>query len=506
MGFMEMMEKNQKSYTENGAVGFSTTGHKLVDLNFAVPSFRNGIDKDLFELALKQDERLTLKWLLYLRDVRQGIGERKSFRDFVVYLVQVDEETALRFISCCPFEEYGRWDDYIDIYFRLDSKLIRKAIANKIVRQFKEDMANFHEGKPVSLLIKWLPSCNASSLETKKKAKEMMHVLGIEKEKNYRKILSAVRKHLDIVEKKMSANEWNEINYEHVPSKANLNYASAFFKHDEERRKKYLESLKKGEAKINAEALFLHDIVNKYMMDCWCVAAYNETLEQMWKAQEKVDGFKDTVVVRDGSFSMTYRIGDSAVRALTVANAITLYCAENNSGEFKDKFITFSSKAKIVDVGTKKTLRDKLLRLEKENDCSNTNIENVFNLILDTAVRSGISNEDMPKTVLIISDMEYDCVAPYQGKGADVKEAALFEVIAKRFEEADYELPKLVFWNVNSRTNTIPLQQNKNGVILLSGFSKNLMSMVMSSQLDPYKALVQELEKPRYSVVDSIYE
>ena len=274
MGFMEKLEKNQKSCTENGAVGYRTTGHKLVDLNFAIPSFRDGIDAELFEQALAQDERLTLEWLLYLRDIRNGVGERKSFRDFVIHLVQVDEELALKFVSCCPFDEYGRWDDYVDIYFRLSSRLVRKEIAGRIVKQFNQDMTNFHEGKPVSLLMKWFPSINASSSETRKKAKEMIRVLGIQTEKQYRKILSAVRKYLDIVEKKMSSNEWNEINYEHVPSKANLNYASAFFRHDGERRKKYLESLEKGEAKINAEALFLHDIVHKYKWHC---LKYDET-------------------------------------------------------------------------------------------------------------------------------------------------------------------------------------------------------------------------------------
>ena len=494
MSFIDKLEKNQKSFTENGAVGYSTTGHKLVDLNFAIPSFRDGIDCELFEESLAQDERLTLKWLLYLRDIRQGVGERKSFRDFVVHLAKANENLAIKFISCCPFEEYGRWDDYIDIYFNVDNKYIKNIIAEKIIQQFKEDISNFHNGKNVSLLMKWLPSINASSFVTRQKAKEVMRIFGIEKEKYYRKILSSVRKYIDVVERKMSANQWSDIDYEHVPSKANLNYADAFMKHDWVRRREYLDSLKNGESKINADALFLHDIVRKYRY-----SDYDETFEQMWKAQKKVEGFTDTIVVRDGSGSMCSSIGNSNVRALDIADAITLYCAENNSGSYKNKFITFSSKARLISLISKKTLYAKLNRLEKENDWSNTDIENVFNLILDTAIKNGTRQDELPKIVLIISDMEFDNI--------DVDDSeVLFEHIQRKFNDAGYDLPKLVFWNVNSRTNTIPLQQNKSGVILISGFSKNIMNMVMSSELDPYKALVKELEKPRYDVVDSIYE
>lgn len=502
MGFMEKLEENQKSYTENGAVGYKTTGHKIVDLNFAIPSFRTGIDKDLFELSLKQDEKLTLKWLLYLRDVRKGVGERKSFRDFVMHLVNVDKELAEDFLSVVPIEEYGRWDDYVYLLCNVKELSIRLIIFDKVRAQYFKDLANMNIGQSVSLLGKWLPSENSSSKETKHNAKFIRKLLDMDS-KTYRKNLSALRKHIDVVERKMSANDWKNIRYENVPSKANLIYSNAFFEHDTDRRKEYLESLKNGETKINAQALFLHDIVHKYSSN-WYVREYDETLEQMWKAQDKVNGFENTIVVRDGSGSMTCNIGNSGVTALDVANAITLYCAENNTGEFKNKFITFSARARLIDVSCKNSLLDKLELLRKNDDCSNTNIENVFNLILDTAIKNNMSQNEMPKTVLIISDMELDAATnDFRGNRVD---ATLFDSIAYKFETNGYKLPKLVFWNVNSRTNTIPLTQNENGVILISGFSKNLMNMVMSSELDPYKALVNELESERYSIVDKIYK
>lgn len=505
MGFIKAMEKNEKKLTENGAVGFATEGHKLVDLNFAIPSFRKQVNTALFEQALNEDKVLTLKWLLFLRDVRGGVGERKSFRDFMVYLAKAHEDIAVKLINEVDIAEYGRWDDILDIYFNVKSKKVQFAIRSKVIGQFIDDMKNYKEGKPISLLAKWMPSVNASSAETVKRG----HIIKKWFEfsaKEYRQVLSKLRKHIDIVERKMSANEWNKIDYSAVPSKANLNYGDAFMEHDEQRRSEYIESLKKGETKINAQAMFLHDIVHKYR-NGWNNNV-DETLEALWNAQDKVKGFENTLVVRDGSGSMTVGIDNkSNVSALEVASSISLYCAQNNSGEFKNKFITFSSRPQMVTVNSD-TLYGNLRIMNHYDDCSNTNIEATFDLILDTAVKNHMSQEDMPKTVLIISDMEFDSVASggyCWGERTPTVNKALFEIIGNRFKKKGYKLPKLVFWNVNSRTGTIPLTENEMGVVLLSGFSKNLMSMVMSSQLDPYKALVEQLNVPRYAVIDKVF-
>ena len=497
MNFMNALEKGQISRTENGAVGNLTTGSKLVDLNFKIPSFRNGIDKYAFIHALNEDKLLALKWLLYLRDVREGVGERKSFREFVVALVDYDLEIANTFIEGVDIAEYGRWDDYVDIAYRVQNDFIRNLILHKIDTQFAQDMQNMDDGKPVSLLAKWLPSANASSKETKGKAKMICRYLQFT-ERDYRRTLSELRAYIDVVERKMSANKWGEVNYEGVPSKANVLYKNAFSRHDEERRNEYLESLKSGNAKINANAMFLHDIVQAYHP-----YRVDDTLEEMWKAQKKCDGFENTLVVRDGSGSMMCSVGNSGVTALTVATAITLYCAENNSGEFHNKFITFGSRPKLCDISGLKTLRDKLDYSYSEADCSNTDIEKTFKLILDTAIENHMSQEDMPKSVLIVSDMEFDEAQNYY---VAKNNAHLFKSIQGDFEGHGYKMPKVIFWNVNSRTNTIPMTENDLGVILLSGFSKNLMQMVMSSKANPYEALVEQLNKPRYEIIDKIFK
>ena len=497
MNFMNALEKGQISRTENGAVGNLTTGSKLVDLNFKIPSFRNGIDKYAFIHALNEDKLLALKWLLYLRDVREGVGERKSFREFVVALVDYDLEIANTFIKGVDIAEYGRWDDYVDIAYKVQNDFIRNLILNKIDTQLAQDMHNMDDGKPVSLLAKWLPSVNASSKETKGKAKMVCRYLQFT-ERDYRRTLSELRAYIDVVERKMSANNWGEVNYEGVPSKANVLYKNAFSRHDEERRNEYLESLKSGNAKINANDMFLHDIVQAYHS-----FHVDDTLEEMWKAQKKCDGFENTLVVRDGSGSMTCSVGNSGVTALTVATAITLYCAENNSGEFHNKFITFGSRPKLCDISGLKTLREKLYYSYREADCSSTDIEKTFKLILNTAIENNIPQEDMPKTVLIVSDMEFNAAQGYYGERNN---SHLFKGIQRDFEGHGYKMPKLVFWNVNSRTNTIPITENENGVVLMGGFSKNLLQMAMSSETDPYKVLVAQLNKPRYEIIDKIFK
>ena len=508
MNFITELENNEKSYTENGSIGYTTTEHRLVDLNFKVPSYRDKIDSDLFDKALAEDKSLTLKWLLYLRDIRNGIGERKSFREFVKYLCNSHEDLAFKFISSVDIAEYGRYDDYVWLYVNINSSKIKNEIKDIIYDQIKTDIINMHEHNNVSLAAKWLPSENASSKETKIIARIVRKEIFNMTSKDYRKTLSSLRSYIDVVEVKMSNNEWEDIDYCKVPSKANLMYGTAFYKHDAERREEYLYNLRNGTTKINAQAMFLHDIVHKYSNKYdigwgWIKNdgyEVDDTLEALWNAQDKCNGFTNTLVVRDGSGSMYTCVPGSNVSAIDVTDALTLYCAENNEGQFHNKFITFSNRPKVIDVNGKDTLFDKLSFLREYDDCSNTNIEKVFKLILDTAVKAGMVQQDLPQTILIISDMEFDCQV--SGK----KDEVMFESFAKEYEANGYKLPKLVFWNVNSRTNTVPITKNDNGVILISGFSKNLMEMVMSSESDPYKALVKVLSTDRYSCVDKVFE
>lgn len=511
MGFMNNMKETLNngisniSYTENGAVGFSSTGKNILDLNFAVASLRTKPESEIemrYEKAYADDVLLALKWLFFARDVRGGLGEKRTPRTIFRYLAQTQPKIAKAIIPLIP--EYGRWDDMFAFF---GTELQNDAVV-EIVKQFNSDLLKRKNNKPISLLAKWMPSENASSKTTKKRARIIREVMGYSS-REYRKTLSDLRGYLKVVEKKMSSGEWKEINYEAVPSKANVLYRNAFLKHDEDRRRSYLESLAKGEAKINSSVNFPHDIVHAYSKGYrgWGIPTIkiDEALEALWKAlPDMVGENENTLVVRDGSGSMTTTIDSNArTTALDVSTALAVYFAERAGGEFKNKFITFSSRPKFIDLSKCKTLADKLRKCYAEDDCSNTNIEATFDLILDTAITHHLTQEDLPKNILIVSDMEFDGATSFGWNADKRRMKTLFETIEDKFKQHGYMMPRLVFWNVNSRTETIPVKENTLGVALVSGFSVNICKMVLSGELDPYKCLVSQLEVERYMPVEA---
>ena len=484
--------QNNVSVTENGMIGYKTTSHALLDFNFKVASYRNSLEQGVedFKEVLKEKDTYVLKYLMYLRDAREGVGERDLFRVCLKLFLEsnVENKDSIVDVIVKTTPEYGRFDD---LFVLFDTKY-EQVVVDFIRKQIRVDCLAYKNGEPISLLAKWLPSENASSKKTRKLARHLMGKLEIEPKK-YRQILSTLRSYLNVVEVKTCAGCWQEIDYNEVPSKANLKYQDAFLRHDETRRREFLSKALAGDesVKVNMGVAFPHEIVHKYGHRFG--RKYDQSLEAYWKNLKPCVGLQDTIVVRDGSGSMWSTIGNTSIHALEVSTALAIYCSQFLRGAFKDKFITFSSKAQLVDLSSCGSLDSKLRKTEDYDDCSNTNIENVFNLILNTAINNQMKQEDIPSTVLIISDMEFDCCANVEDN--------VFVNMSAKFKAHGYELPKLVFWNVNSRTMTIPCHFNSKGVLLISGFSQNVLSMVMNGKTDPYEALVEELSKERYSQV-----
>lgn len=489
------------SVTENGALGYRTSGKKLLDMNFNVTSFRNQSEQDIikkFSDVFYENKLLAIKWLFFASDVRGGLGERRLFRVCFKYLGQNHPELIKPILNLVPL--YNRWDNLLCL---LDSPLIDDVIS-LIKNQLEEDMRNMEENKPISLCAKWLPSANASSKESKKLARIIIHKLDIT-EKRYRKTLSKLRSYLNVVEILMSKREWSYIDYSIVPSRANLIYNQAFLRNDEQRRKEYLESLKKGETKINAGVLFPHDIVHQYFESHgWNekLKPKDDTLEQLWNAlPDFVNGASNTICVSDGSGSMTSTIGNSAINCLDVANALTIYFAEHSTGQFQDTYITFSQNPKIVSFSNAACLRDKIEIAMQNNEVANTNIEAVFDLILCTALNKKMKQEDLPQNILILSDMEFDyCVVDNTNQGTNFKR--LFEQLSQRYKNNGYKLPRLIFWNICSRTGTIPIRENELGVALISGFSPTIVNMILSNSTDPYECLLEQINQERYQPIE----
>ena len=516
MSFLKDMEAvlnedYNNSTTENGAVGYRTTGKALLDFNFKVASYRNKNGVEIVNDFMKvfyEDKLTAMKFLFFIRDREEGLGERRVFRVIIAELASVEPEIIKAIMPLVA--EYGRYDDLLELF----NTPLEKDVIELFKEQIDNDAKNFRNKKPVSLLAKWLPSINASEKQ-KVRAKKIIKQWGITEE-FYRKTLSKLRQYIDVTERKMCANEWDQIKYENVPSRANLNYNAAFLRHDEERRRAFLGQVEKGEKKIHAGKLYPHDIVHKYTdVYSWNRKLYplDTALEQLWKALPQKE-IANTLVVADGSGSMTSTIGKTNVTALDVANALAIYFAEHNKGEFNNTYITFSENPQLVRFNKADSLHDKIAKALAHNEVANTNIEKVFGLILKTAIDNKLSQEEMPKNILIISDMEFDeCAAITKdtndwgiGRIVNRPTKKLFKVIENEYNGYGYKLPKLIFWNVASRTGTIPMKENDLGVALVSGFSTNIAEMVMNDKLDPLEILLDKLNTPRYEKITKILQ
>lgn len=496
-----LQEQGNISVTENGALGYRTTGKELLDMNFAVASMRNMEAEQIVNRFVKvfyEDRRLAVKWLFYACDVREGMGERRLFRILLHYLAENHCDIAKAVLMLVP--EYSRWDN---LWCLLDTALADDVVAI-VEKQLEEDMRNCVENKPISLLAKWLPSVNASSVENRRLAHLLIKKLDMSNGE-YRKLLAQLRAYMKVIEVTMSKGEWEEIVYEHVPSRANLLYKDAFLRHDKERREAYLESLKKGETTIHSQVLFPQDIVHQYYNGLGWGARLktdvDDTLEELWKAlPDYVQGDSKTLCVVDGSGSMTRLISNTGVNCLQVAQALAIYFSERCDSKLRDKYMTFSMRPQLVNLSRGRNLREKLEIASAYTEVANTNIEAVFDLLLVTAVNAQLKQEQMPENILILSDMEFDSCARVGGDARP--DNRLFTQMTRKYSTYGYKLPRLVFWNIAGRTGTIPVKDNELGVALVSGFSPVIMKQVLSNSTDPFECLLEELNAERYDAVE----
>lgn len=489
----QILQTTPDSFTENGMAGFSSSGNPLLDINFRVSSYRNNPKQAVadFAKAFKFHPELAVRWLFYMRDCRGGLGERDTFRLLFNWLLcqNIDLESMLHLIDLVP--DYGRWDDFF--YKKQLPVKYSEEILTMLANQIGMDVVNMAKNEKVTLCAKWMPSINTSSKDTVKLAKLLANKLKLSP-KGYRKTLASLREYSKVVEHFISRNDWSSLDYSKVPSLASLKYARAFASKDTARYKAFLTEVEKGNATIHSSVTFPHDIVHhvRDSEDDDVSRAY----EQMWKSLPRSNTIS-ALVVADGSGSMeTNRLGNTNVKPLDVANALAIYFSEINYGPYKDKYITFSDRPQFVDFSKADTLYDKIQIAYEHDEVASTNIEAVFDLILKTAIQGNLTQADLPENILVISDMEFN-----QGVNVGPDEDLLFESIKKRFKNAHYSVPRLIFWNVCSRTNTIPIRENANGLVLVSGFSPNVVNMIMDNELDPFKALLNVLSSPRYASI-----
>lgn len=487
MSFMKELEKQTNlTYTENGAVALRSSGDDLVNLFSVLGALRPRDARDVeqkFMLAYAVNPVLATKMVFYARDVREGLGERRTGRIMLHSLAMKNPTLVKKNLSLIPF--YGRWDDV----FCLFDTPCEDAMIELVRDVLNADMRAVANGQNVSLLAKWMPSINTSSVETVKLAKRLAAKLGMT-DRTYRKTLSTLRKAIDIVERHISANEWENIYFAGVPSNAMNRYANAFNDKSAAFRK-YMEDLAAGKTKINAGVLYPYDITKK------CIFSYNantDVMQAQWNALPNyVDGEQNFLVVADVSGSMT----DCNYQPMATSVGLAIYFAERNHGMFANKYMTFSAEPRLITLKPGMSIADKVHYVMNTGVGYNTDLEAVFDAVLRAAVKSGCSQDEMPSSIIVITDMEID---DYSIRGGNV---TFLDEMANRFEDAGYKLPNLVFWNVNARHDTFHASFDDSRVQLVSGHSTSTFKLLMDSlNLTPYECMMKALNNPRYDMIE----
>jgi hypothetical protein len=441
----------------------------------------------LFMNAYNEDSNLAMKALFYLRDIRGGQGERKTFRTICKALADRYPQSIKK--NFAAIAEMGRWDDMLSF----EGTALQKDAYAFMEEQLTQDVIAMLHNKPVSLLGKWLPSENTSSKETVRLARSFRTYLEWSPAK-YRKTLANLRTQIKVVEQKMSANLWNTIKYENVPSRASMIYRKAFEKHDAEGYAQYLSDVEAGKKDIKASALYPYDVVRLFLKN---EGEGARTLEAQWKALPNYipEGAGNALVVADVSGSMF----TESKLPISTSVALAMYFAERNDGLFKNYFITFSAKPTLEKIkGT--TLADRIHNLSNADWGGNTNIQAVYQLILNTAVKNKVPQEEMPNRIFIISDMEFDSATSSYSYGMErSKSNTNYSVIKKQYEDNGYKLPLIIFWNVDAKNNQTPVTMDDKGVMLVSGQSPVIFKSVMNSKtVTAFDLMIETLSQERY--------
>lgn len=484
MNFAETLRKeSSKTFTENGAAALNTTGDKCLDFFASGGSLRNADDiriQRLFADAYAEDSLTAVRTLWYIRD-REGLGEREVFRNLIKYCALHHPESVrpnIKYIG-----EFGRWDD---IYSLVETPL-EDEMWDVVKAQFEKDRADMSNKRPISLLAKWLKTADASSKNTRKLGIYTAMKLGYSVYE-YKRIVKSMRKYIKVVEGLMSTDQWDKIEYSEVPSRAMMIYRNAFGKHDEKRFYEFTIKAVANEVKINSSTLYPYDIVEKFASWEWKYTPLSEdekkVLEAQWRQLPNyVEEGTNAIIMADVSGSMYGRPMNTAV-------GLALYFAERNKGDYHNLFMTFSSNPTIVNIKGE-TLEQKLKFISDADWGGSTNLEAAFEKVLGIAIKNNTPAEDMPKSIIVISDMEIDFCGS--------NDWTFYDQMKARFAEAGYEIPNIVFWQVNSRNDTFHADSKRKGVQLCSGQSTTTFKQLMGCVgMTPVEMMMKVINSERY--------
>ncbi len=453
-----LKKETNTAYTENGAASNATTYSDCLDLFATAGGLRSASEGEItsrFLRAYAENPELSMKLLFFARDVRGGLGERRFFRVALRWLSENHPGSVRKNVAYIA--EYGRWDDLLSLL----GTPCEKDAFELIKSQLSRDLAALEDSGEVSLLAKWLPSVNASNAEAVRLAKKLARYLGMT-EAEYRKALVRLRERIRIIENNLRERDYT-FDYSNV---------------------------EKGEAELHTGALTPYDIVAPFFRDSRLTESERRAVDATWRAQEDFSGGENALVVVDGSGSMYF---NAQPLPAAVAESLAIYFAERNTGRFRNCFITFSENPRLVELKGGDVV-EKLQYCMSFNEVANTSLQRVFELILNTAVKNRLPQSEMPSTLYIISDMEFDRCTEEAG-------ATNFEYAKRLFSKRGYVLPRVVFWNVASRRLQQPVTMNEAGVTLVSGCTPRIFDMLKSGKLSPYAQMLEILGSERYAKI-----
>ena len=483
MSFADFLRREGNfTRTENGAVALNTTGDACLDLFSTVGALREAEDarvEALFAEAYRENPLFAAKIVFYARDIREGLGERNTFRRLLRYMAEKHPEALAENLDLVGV--YGRYDD---LYCLIGTPL-EDAMWAAMKKQFQEDISNLHEGNEVSLLAKWIKTADASSENTRKLGILTAQKLGYPVY-NFKRIVRSLRKQIGVVEALMSADRWEEIRYSAVPSRAMMIYRNAFRRHDGERFQAYIDSAAAGKEKINAAALYPYDIVEKFLYRRE-QGEGAQVLEAQWsQLPDYVEEGTNAIVMADVSGSMMGR-------PMAASIGLGIYFAERNKGAYHNMFMTFSSRPEVVLLKGE-TLEQKIANMSKAAWAMNTDLEAAFIRVLGIALDNRVPREEMPKAIIVISDMEID----YCGN----KDWTFYDKTADRFRKYGYDIPNIIFWNVNSRNDVFHADASRKGVQLVGGQSVTIFRQLMGCiGKSPIEMMETVINGERYSCI-----
>jgi hypothetical protein len=492
-------KKNEPSFThtENGELAVDKTMSACVDFIGRAGAMRIYSDKtiiSLFKDAWKENSTYALRLLFYVRDFRDnhGMGERHIFQVILKYLA--DEYPKVVTNNLWAISEFGYSKD---LYCLIGTKC-EDAMWSYMKTQFELDYLNMKNNGHVSLLAKWIATPDASSRHTRKLGIMTARHMGYNHRtmREYKKKLRALRKYLDLPEIKMSANQWDKIEYSKCASRAILFHKDAFRRHDSERWEEYLYNVNKGIEKIHTGQLNPVEVINRYWLNSEDLDKPDSDLEVIWNnLPPLVQDNANVLVVADTSGSM-FSSQYGSVRPIAASVGLAIYFAKNLHGVLKNKFMTFSMEPEFISFDDQDDLSDMISKVKNANWDYNTNIESAFILLLNTALKYHISQEDMPKAIMIISDMQFDR-SVYSAY--DDEDRNLFtDKMRKLYTEYNYKLPHIIYWNVTGSPTFHAFSDTEN-VSMVSGYSPNVFNQMISSiNATPMQYVLDIVNDPRY--------